>query len=140
MSLWVREAAKMPNENTNKQTHTHTLKVARLTIHYVAWYHPNILLFHSDLRRQLNTLTLPLLTSVTWHSHLWLPLHTLKRMNSHSTEHIQTQTKYTPCKTPTTLNVRKKGKTHWCMCVWGFAILVALDCKNKNLYHGCRYL
>lgn len=88
MSLGVREPAKMPNENIQTSTHTYTQthKVARLTIHYVAWYLPNILLFHSDLHRQLNTLTLPLLTSVTWHSHLWLLLHTLKPMNFHSPE------------------------------------------------------
>lgn len=36
-------------------------------------------LLHSDLSRQLNTLTLPWLTSVASYSHLWPPRHTLSR-------------------------------------------------------------
>ena len=91
----------MPRANTNNHRHTQgcVAKCSLLGSLYPHWclvYFQHTPLSYSDLSRQLNTLTLPFLTSVTWHSHLWLPLHTLKPMNSHSPKtHSNTDQIYT---------------------------------------------
>lgn len=59
-----------PNKNWLTHTQSNSCVSNSLllgSLYTVLWSIPNILLFHSDLRGQLNTLTLPVLTSVTWH-------------------------------------------------------------------------
>lgn len=145
MSLWTRGAAKCPMKtHTNKQT---ALFVARLTIHCCLVPSQHAPLSYSDVSRQLNTLTLPFLTSVTWHSHLWLPLHTLKPINSLSPKtHRNTGQIYTMQNTYSfeekDTTARRAGltvfwerhrKTRLCMCVLELCYTCGVDCKNKNM-------
>lgn len=91
-------------EMPDKKNHTHAqtpefvllpVFVARFAPHWLRLdVLSSALLFHSDLSRQLSTLTLPSSTSVTWHSHLWLPLRT-PNLRTPSTTQTNTDQIYT---------------------------------------------